>query len=67
MKYKKIQRSILEVQQLTNKSSKMRKQKTMEQNQYKKLLRTKDMFPDINAPLSIYMNEKRHTYHLAVP
>lgn len=67
MKYKKIQRSILEVQQLTNKSSKMRKQKIMEKKQYKKLLRTKDMFPDINVPLSIHMNEKRRTYHLAVP
>ena len=67
MKYKKIQRSILEVQQLTNKSSKMRKQKIMEKKQYKKLLRTKDMFPDINVPLSIHMNEKRCTYHLAVP
>jgi len=67
MKYKKIQRSILGVQQLTRKSSKMRKQKIMEKKQCKKLLRAKDMFPDINVPLSIHMNEKRSTYHLAVP
>lgn len=42
---------MLGVQQLTKKSSKMRKQKIIEKKQYKKLLRAKGMFPDISVPL----------------
>lgn len=43
MKYKKIQRSILKVQQPTNKSFKKRKTENNGEEQYKELPRTKDM------------------------